>query len=87
MALSALLISFVVLMVLGTPVAVTMFGSSLIYIMLEPSLSLANVASKVVNGVTGTGLLSLPLFILAGEIMNNGGVTQRLFKFPLALMG
>ncbi len=35
MALSALLISFVVLMVLGTPVAVTMFGSSLIYIMLE----------------------------------------------------
>lgn len=87
MALTALLVSFVVLMVLGTPVAVTMFGSSLIYILLEPSLSLANVASKVVNGVTGTGLLSLPLFIIAGEIMNNGGVTERLFKFPLAFIG
>lgn len=87
MALAALLISFVVLMVLGTPVAVTMFGSSLIYILLEPSLSLANVASKVVSGVTGTSLLSLPLFIMAGEIMNNGGVTDRLFKFPLALVG
>ncbi len=87
MALAALLISFVVLMVLGTPVAVTMFGSSLVYILLEPGLSLGNVATKVVNGVTGTGLLSLPLFILAGEIMNNGGVTERLFKFPLALIG
>lgn len=64
-----------------------MFGSSLIYIFLEPSLSLANVASKVVNGVTGTSLLSLPLFILAAEIMNNGGVTERLFKFPLAFIG
>ncbi|MCD8123952.1 MAG: TRAP transporter large permease, partial [Lachnospiraceae bacterium] len=74
-------------MVLGAPVAVTMFGSSLIYIFLEPSLSLANVASKVVNGVTGTSLLSLPLFILAAEIMNNGGVTERLFKFPLAFIG
>lgn len=87
MALIALLVTFVVLMLLGTPVAVTMFGSSLIYILVDPALDLANVASKVVNGVTGTGLLSLPLFILAGEVMNNGGVTERLFKFPLAFIG
>lgn len=87
MALIALLISFVVLMIVGTPVAVTMFGSSLLYIFVDSSLSFANVASKVVNGVSGTSLLSLPLFILAGEIMNNGGVTDRLFKFPLALIG
>lgn len=87
MALAALLVSFVVLMVLGTPVAVTMFGSSLIYILADPGLSFANVASKVVNGISGTSLLSLPLFIMAGEIMNNGGVTDRLFRFPLALLG
>lgn len=74
-------------MLVGTPVAVTMFGSSLVYILVDPALDVANVASKVVNGVTGTGLLSLPLFILAGEIMNNGGVTERLFKFPLAFIG
>lgn len=87
MSLIALLVTFVVLMVLGAPVAVTMFGSSLVYILLEPTMSLASVATKVVNGVTGTSLLSLPLFILAGEIMNNGGVTQRLFRFPRAFIG
>lgn len=74
-------------MVIGVPVAVTMFGASLIYIISEPSLSLANVASKIVNGISGTSLLSLPLFIMAGEIMNNGGVTDRLFKFPLTCVG
>ena len=67
MALLALLATFVVLMVLGAPVAVTMFGSSLMYILVDPALSFANVATKVVNGVTGTSLLSLPLFILAGS--------------------
>jgi len=87
MALAVLMISFVALMVLGVPVAVTMFGSSLIYILADPGLSFANVASKVVNGITGTSLLSLPLFIMAGEIMNNGGVTDRLFRFPLAIIG
>ena len=87
MALFVLLVSFVVLMVLGAPVAVTMFGSSLMYILVDPALSFSNVATKVVNGVTGTSLLSLPLFILAGEIMNSGGVTQRLFRFPLSFIG
>ena len=57
MALFVLLISFVVLMVLGAPVAVTMFGSSLMYILVDPALSFSNVATKVVNGVTGTSLL------------------------------
>jgi len=74
-------------MVLGTPVAITMFGASLAYILCEPGLSLANVATKVISGVSGSSLLSLPLFILAGEIMNSSGITDRLFDFPLAFVG
>ncbi len=87
MALFALLASFALLMYLGTPVAATMIGSSLVYILVRPDLSLATVATKMVAGISSSSLVSLPLFIMAGEIMNSSGVTKRLFEFPLALIG
>ena len=70
MELIALLVVFGVLMVLGVPVAVTMFGASIVYIMLNDTISLANIATKVLSGVSGQSLLALPLYVMAGEIMN-----------------
>ena len=87
MALIMLLVVFAILMFLGAPVAITMIGSSLVYILLEPSMNFSNVATKIVTSVTGTSLITLPLFIMAGEIMNSSGVTERLFRFPLTLIG
>jgi len=87
MELVALLITFVVLLLLGVPVAMTMFGASIVYIFMDPTLHLANIASRVIGGVSGYSLLALPLYILAGEIMNAAGITKRLFNFPLSLIG
>ena len=87
MELIALLVVFGVLMALGVPVAVTMFGASIVYIMLNDTVSLANIATKVLSGVSGQSLLALPLYVMAGEIMNQAGITRRLFNLPMAFIG
>lgn len=87
MGLIILVITFFILLFLGIPVAMTMFGSSLIYILLNPSIKLANVTTKILSSVSGYSLLALPLYIMVGEIMNSAGITKRLFNLPLALIG
>ena len=87
MALIALLITFILLLVLGVPVAMTMLGSSLVYIFLDPSINLANITTLILKGVSGYSLLALPLYIMAGEIMNSAGITRKLFNLPLSLIG
>jgi tripartite ATP-independent transporter DctM subunit len=87
MQLVALLVTFFVLMFLGIPVALTMLGSSLVYILLDPSLSLALIATKLIGGVSGYSLLALPLYVMTGEIMNTAGITRRLFNLPLSFIG
>lgn len=87
MELIALLFTFFILLLLGIPVAMSMFGASFVYILLDPTLSLANVTTKVLSGVSGYSLLSLPLYIMAGEIMNFAGITRRLFNLPLSIVG
>jgi tripartite ATP-independent transporter DctM subunit len=87
MALVGLILTFVVLLLIGVPVAITMFGASLVYILLDPTVHLASVASKAIGGISSYSLLALPLYILTGELMNSLGITQRLFNFPLSLVG
>ncbi|AOT69395.1 TRAP transporter large permease [Geosporobacter ferrireducens] len=87
MELIALLFTFIALMLLGVPVAMTMFGASIVYIIMDPTLSLANIATKVVGGVSSYSLLALPLYVMAGEIMNSAGITRRLFNLPLSFIG
>ena len=57
MELILLLITFFVFLLLGVPVAMTMFGASLIYILLEPTIKLANVTSKVLSSVSSSSAL------------------------------
>lgn len=87
MALTLLIVSFGLFLITGLPVAMAMFGSSIVYVLADPSLSISNVASKALNGLDSYSLLALPLYIFAGEIMNGSGVTRRLFNFPLSWIG
>ncbi len=87
MELIVLVITFFVLLLLGIPVAMTMFGSSLIYILLDPTIKLANVTTKVLSSISSYSLLALPLYIMVGEIMNSAGITRKLFNLPLSIIG
>jgi tripartite ATP-independent transporter DctM subunit len=75
------------LLVLGVPIAVCLGGASLLYVALSGSVPEVVVAQRMISGIDSFPLLAIPFFILAGNLMNNGGITNRIFDFAKALMG
>ncbi len=80
-------ILFLFLMAGGIPVAIAMAGSSLLYIWWTGNLPGFVVIHRMVSGIDSFPLLAVPFFILAGNLMNNAGITNRIYNFALALVG
>ena len=82
-----LLGGFLILMLLGLPVALSMATSSLLYILVTGITPDVTLAQRMIAGVESFPLLAVPFFILAGNLMNIAGVTGRIYKFAVALVG
>jgi tripartite ATP-independent transporter DctM subunit len=82
-----LLVMLAGMLVLGLPVAIALAGSSAIFIIVNGSPPPMVVAHRMINGVDSFPLLAVPFFILAGNLMNTAGITERIFNFALALVG
>ena len=82
-----LLGAFLVLMLLGLPVALAMATSSLLYILVTGITPDVTLAQRMIAGVESFPLLAVPFFILAGNLMNIAGVTGRIYSFAVALVG
>src|SRR5688572_5206458 len=80
-------ISFLVLMLIGVPAAIAMAGASLLYIFVYDEVPAVVVAHRMVAGIDSFPLLAVPFFILAGNLMNNAGISNRIYAFALALVG
>jgi TRAP-type C4-dicarboxylate transport system permease large subunit len=80
-------IVFLLLMSGGVPVAIAMAGASLIYILVSGNLPPFAVIHRMIGGIDSFPLLAVPFFILAGNLMNNAGITNRIYNFALALVG
>ncbi len=80
-------IIFLILMSGGIPVAIAMAGSALIYIWWTGNLPPFVVIHRMVSGIDSFPLLAVPFFILAGNLMNNAGITNRIYNYALALVG
>lgn len=85
-AIAILLGSFAVLLMLRMPISFTL-GISSVLTALYLGLPLATLFQRMVNGVQSFSLLAIPFFILAGEIMGQGGISRRLIVFANALVG
>ena len=84
----ALLIgSFLALMLIGVPVAVSMAVASVLYLVIYGVAPDVIVAQRMIAGVESFPLLAVPFFILAGNLMNVAGVTGRIYAFAVALVG
>ena len=83
----AMLISFLAGMATGVPVAIAMAGSALVYILLTGGLPPFVVMHRMISGIDSFPLLAIPFFILAGNLMNNAGITTRIYNFALTLVG
>nr|WP_249745466.1 TRAP transporter large permease [Mesobacillus boroniphilus] len=83
---AVLFISFIVLIFLGVPVAFSLGLSSLVYLFLA-DIPLTIIPQKMFAGLNSFVLLCIPGFILAGNLMNAGGITDRIIKFANNLFG
>ncbi|MFY0990656.1 TRAP transporter large permease [Halomonas sp. C05BenzN] len=82
------IIAFVVLLLIGAPVAVVMAMSGLVGgFMLGGERMLGIIADRMFSGVSGFLLIAVPYFIFTAELMNQGGLTQKLIAFNNALFG
>ena len=84
-----LFISFMGLLAYGVPVAYAIGISTTITLLLNITYMPATttVSQRMTTGIDNFALLAIPFFILAGEIMNRGGIANRLIDFAKSLIG
>lgn len=85
--MGAVVIVFGLLLLLGMPVAFAIGISGTVFFLVTPDLPFAVVVQKVVSSSQSFTLLAIPLFIFAGNLMNNTGITSRLIKLSNVLTG
>lgn len=82
-----LLVSFVVLVLIDAPIAVALGLSAVVYLMISDLAPLMIVAQRMVAGIDSFTLLAIPLFLLAGTLMVQGGLAPRIVAFCAAIVG
>ncbi|SDS21195.1 TRAP transporter large permease [Microterricola viridarii] len=82
-----LLGNFGITMLLRVPIGFALAAASLITLWLVSDVPLTIGAQRIVAGITPFSLLAIPLFILAGGIMNAGGITRRLLDLADSMVG
>jgi C4-dicarboxylate transporter, DctM subunit len=82
-----LMLSFCVLMAIGLPIAFAMALAAILTIANHPSLPYSVFIQRALIGADSYSLLAIPFFILAGNIMNVGGITSRIINFANACVG
>tara|TARA_R110002020_G_scaffold282883_3_gene498607 strand:- start:18012 stop:19292 length:1281 start_codon:yes stop_codon:yes gene_type:complete len=84
---SALGLSLAILFILGVPIAVSIGLASVIGIEASGRLPLLLIAQRMFTGIDSFPLMAIPLFILAGNLMAAGGISQRLVDLAKSLVG
>ncbi|WP_299615643.1 TRAP transporter large permease [Pelagibius sp.] len=88
MLMLAIFIALVAMICLNVPIAVALAVSAVLGLLVsEGPDSLVTVALDMYDGSTKFSLIAIPMFVLAGAIMNAGGITDRLINFVSALIG
>jgi C4-dicarboxylate transporter DctM subunit len=87
MLVLTLLISFLVFLLIGVPIAFVLGLTPLIAFMTQGETPLVLVAQRIFTGMDSPVLMAVPFFILAGNIMSAGGMTHRLLRFCNVLVG
>ena len=78
---------FLFFTIAGVPIAIAMSDASLIYVIISGNLPPFVVVHRMISGVDSFPLLAVPFFILAGNLMNNAGITNRIFEMATSLVG
>jgi tripartite ATP-independent transporter DctM subunit len=88
-AIIILILSFAFLLVIGLPIAFAIGLSTLLTMLstMQTLPALTTVAQRMATGLDSFALLAIPFFILAGQLMNRGGIARRLIDFAKVIVG
>ncbi len=87
MDLVVLIGSFFVMLFLGVPIAFALCTSSLAYLVLFSRVPVVIVAQQMLKGVDSFTLMAIPFFVIAGCLMQSGGISKRIVDFAKKLVG
>ena len=88
MLMLGIFIALVAMICINVPIAVALALAGVLgLVATEGPSSLVTVALDMYGGATKFSLIAIPMFVLAGAIMNAGGITDRLINFVSALIG
>ncbi len=77
---------FFFLVLIGTPIAISLMAPSLLYIIVN-NISIGIVAQRVTYALNSFTLLAVPLFIFVGSLLNASGISNKIFDFANKLVG
>lgn len=83
---SVILIAFFFLLFLGVPVAFALCLSALLYMVLFVDVPLIIIAQQMLSGVDKFTLMAIPFFVIAGTLMEQGGISRRIVDFSKAVV-
>jgi tripartite ATP-independent transporter DctM subunit len=87
MTLTIFVLSLLAAMALGIPIAFALLVSAVAMMVYMGIFDSQIVAQNLINGADNFPLMAIPFFILAGELMNAGGISKRIIQFAMALVG
>jgi tripartite ATP-independent transporter DctM subunit len=89
LSIAVLFAVFFFLLAYGVPVAYSIGISTTVTILMNIAFlpAITTICQRMTTGIDSFALLAIPFFILAGEIMNRGGIAQRLIAFAKSLVG
>lgn len=84
-----LIISFIVLLVIGVPIAFSIGISAILTLLvgIAPIPAFTTIAQRVATSLDSFPLLAIPFFVFAGQLMNSGGIAKRLINLAKVLVG
>jgi tripartite ATP-independent transporter DctM subunit len=85
--MTLLIFVFLVVLLAGVPVFIALAGSSLLYTHFLAGIPDFVILHRMAGGIDSFPLLAVPFFILAGNLMNSAGITNRIYDFAVALCG
>ena len=86
---AVLVISFIILLAMGVPIAysIGLSATLTIIISIDPIPAFTTLSQQIATALDSFALLAIPFFILAGQLMNRGGIAVRLIDFAKVLVG
>lgn len=82
------IVAFFIFLFMGIPISIVLGMTTIVYFFLTGNtMLLDSTPQRLYSGMENYGLLAIPLFMLTGELMNSGGITNRLVVFARVMVG